>query len=80
MPDKQYRRIATEEAYAPSELFRRCLQLYATMDEPVPADAETMLRIELATGARIVSLPGKEGTVRGCSGVDLLAIERRRSL
>lgn len=57
------------------ELFRRCLSMYAGLDRPVPADAESALRVELSNGSRIISLPGKETTVRGYSGVDLLAID-----
>lgn len=57
------------------ELFRRCLSMYAGLDRPVRADAESALRVELSNGSRIVSLPGKEVTVRGYSGVDLLAID-----
>src|SRR5262249_14730232 len=53
-----------------AELFRRCLSMYAALDRPVPADAESLLRIELRNGSRIISLPGKELTVRGYSGVD----------
>jgi len=41
----------------------------------VPPSAESALRLELDNGSRIVSLPGKEGTVRGYSGVRLLAID-----
>src|SRR5207244_4416310 len=33
------------------------------------------LRLELANGSRIVSLPGDEATVRGFSGVALLVID-----
>ncbi len=57
------------------ELFRKCLGIYRALDKPVSAEAETALRLELANGSRIVSLPGKEGTVRGISKVDLLIID-----
>ncbi len=57
------------------ELFRACLSLYRALDRPVPAEAESALRLELATGSRIISLPGKEGTIRGISGVRLLIID-----
>jgi phage FluMu gp28-like protein len=36
---------------------------------------ETSLLLDLANGSRIVSLPGKEETVRGYSGVTLLIID-----
>ena len=57
------------------ELFRKVSDLYGGLLEPVPAEAESALRIELQNRSRIVSLPGKEATVRGYSGVDLLVID-----
>ena len=44
-------------------------------DRPVPASAENALSLELENGSRIVSLPGKEATVRGFSGASLLIID-----
>ncbi len=41
----------------------------------MPAEAESALRLELANGSRLVSLPGTERTVRGYSGVALLVID-----
>ncbi len=38
----------------------------------MPASAETQLQLELENGSRIISLPGKEGLVRGSSAVALL--------
>lgn len=58
-----------------SELFRKVAHFYQLLAEPVPAEAESALRLELKNGSRIVSLPGKEATVRGYSGVDLLVID-----
>jgi hypothetical protein len=57
------------------ELFKKCLSLYRIADKPVPPESETALTLTLENGSRIVSLPGKEGTVRGYSGVRLLAID-----
>ena len=57
------------------ELFRRCLALYRTLDRPVPAEAENALSLTLENGARIVSLPGTEKTIRGFSSVRLLVID-----
>ena len=57
------------------ELFRKCLSVYRALDRPVPVEAESALRLELETGSRIVSLPGKEETIRGYSGVRLLLID-----
>jgi hypothetical protein len=58
-----------------SELFLRALAIYRALGRPVPADAETRLRLELANGSRVISLPGSESTIRGYSAVDLLAID-----
>ncbi len=58
-----------------SELFRKCMDVYRALDRPVPAEAETALKLELENESRIVSLPGKEGTVRGISKVKLLIID-----
>lgn len=57
------------------ELFRKCLDLYRALDRPVSPKAENALSLELDNGSRIVSLPGKEGTIRGMSGVRLLIID-----
>lgn len=58
-----------------AELFRKCLAVYRAVGRPVPAAAESALQLELENGSRIVSLPGKEETIRGYSGVRLLAID-----
>ncbi len=57
------------------ELFRKALDTYRELDRPVPAQTESALRLELENGSRIISLPGKDHTVRGFSGVRLLAID-----
>jgi hypothetical protein len=57
------------------ELFRKCLDVYHAAGQSAPAEAESALRLELANGSRIVALPGKEGTIRSFSGVDLLIID-----
>jgi hypothetical protein len=41
----------------------------------VDAEAENRLSLELANGSRIVSLRGKEGTIRGYSGVRRLCVD-----
>jgi hypothetical protein len=57
------------------ELFRRVVTLWRAAGRPIPVSSETALSLTLATGSRIVSLPGKEGTVRGFSDVALLVID-----
>jgi|RhiMetdeSRZDD1v2_1073273.scaffolds.fasta_scaffold153455_4 terminase large subunit-like protein len=57
------------------ESFRRVLDLYRTLQTPIPTQAESALRLEFGNGSRIISLPGTESTVRGYSGVRLLVID-----
>ncbi|MFO7272856.1 MAG: terminase family protein [Sphaerobacter thermophilus] len=57
------------------ELFRKCIEVYRALDRPVPAEAESALRLELVGGSRLVSLPGTERTTRGFGAVDLLIID-----
>ncbi len=58
------------------ELYRKVRDVHAALsaDAPQPAE-ESALRLELANGSRIISLPGKEATVRGFSGVALLIVD-----
>jgi hypothetical protein len=58
-----------------SELFRKVLDHYRALATPIPTSAESVLRLELTNGSRLISLPGTEGTVRGYSGVRLLVID-----
>jgi hypothetical protein len=57
------------------ELFRKIMDVYGAAGRPVPPESETKLTLDLANGSRVVSLPGKEGTIRGYSGVSLLLID-----
>jgi phage terminase large subunit-like protein len=57
------------------ESFRKVQDLLARCPLPVPTQAESALRLELANGSRIVSLPGTEQTVRGYSQVRLLVVD-----
>jgi hypothetical protein len=54
------------------ELFKKCMQVYRTMDRPVPAESETALTLTLTNGSRIVSLPGSEASIRGFSAPRLI--------
>ncbi|MCX8207969.1 MAG: hypothetical protein N3G75_09125, partial [Methanothrix sp.] len=59
-----------------SELFRTVARFYhMSTAEMVPAESETALRLVLENGSRIISLPGKEQTVRGFASVSLLVID-----
>lgn len=57
------------------ELFKKATTAYRALGRPVPSESESALQLALDNGSRIVSLPGKEGTIRGYSGVRLLAID-----
>jgi hypothetical protein len=57
------------------ELFRKCLGFYRLVADSIPPESETRLTLELSNGSRIVSLPGKESTIRGYSGVSLLVVD-----
>ena len=57
------------------ELFRKTTDCYHSAGKPVPIKTSAALRLELANGSRIISLPGTEETVRGYSGVALLIID-----
>lgn len=57
------------------ELFRKCLSVYRLVASDVPPESETKLTLELGNDSRIVSLPGKESTIRGFSGVSLLLVD-----
>jgi hypothetical protein len=57
------------------ELFRKIRDVHAALGAAAPADVENRLSLELANGSRIVTLPGKEATIRGFSGVSLLIVD-----
>lgn len=57
------------------ELFRKCLSVYRLVASDIPPESETKLTLELGNGSRIVSLPGKETTIRGFSGVSLIIVD-----
>ncbi|MEX2281802.1 MAG: terminase family protein [Gemmatimonadota bacterium] len=58
------------------ELFRKCMQLYQSIDGPVPAIVhDSALRLELDNGSRIIALPGSESTTRGYSACTLVVID-----
>ena len=57
------------------ELFQKALAAYRAIAADLPADAESALRLQLTNGARIISLPGHESTIRGYSGVTLLVVD-----
>lgn len=57
------------------ELFRKCADIYHKAGALVAPSSETALTLTLTNGARIVSLPGNEATVRGYSGVRRIIVD-----
>lgn len=58
------------------ELFRKMKSAIASLPAlPVPIVEESAHRLEFANGSRIITLPGKEATIRGFSGVSLLVVD-----
>ncbi len=57
------------------ELLRKAVDAFKALGRPVATTTENTETIELANGSRIVALPGKEGTIRGYSGVRLLIVD-----
>jgi hypothetical protein len=57
------------------ELFRKALGFYHALPIKPPIKAESALRLELANGSRIVSLPGSERTTRGYSKASLIVLD-----
>lgn len=57
------------------EIFRKVLDGYHALNNPVAALAQTQSQLELANGSRIVCLPGREETLRGYSAPALLVLD-----
>jgi len=58
------------------ELYRYCSQAFKALGWPIPpTETETKSQVELANGARIISVPGKEANIRSIQGVTLLVID-----
>jgi len=57
------------------ELHRKVMEAHRASGASAPAEAETLLRLELANGSRIISLPGRtDATVRGYAA-DLVIVD-----
>ena len=57
------------------ELFRKVRDFYRDLGKPIGSETDTAFALEVANRSRVVSLPGKEQTVRGFSGASLLIID-----
>ena len=58
-----------------AELLRKVQDLYRALGHVVPTEAESVLKLELQGGSRILALPGKDASIRGFSAVRLLAVD-----
>jgi hypothetical protein len=58
-----------------NELLRKTRDFVTLLEPPVPLSAEAQQSLELANGSRIISLPAREGTIRGFSNVALLVFD-----
>jgi hypothetical protein len=66
--------LAPSERQA-KETFGKAAEFYRTLGNPIPADSDRKLGLELANGSRIEALPGTEKTIRGFSGTALLIVD-----
>jgi Terminase large subunit, T4likevirus-type, N-terminal len=57
------------------ELFRKVLASYHALPIKPQIRAESALRLELANGSRVISLPGSEKTTRGYSKAGLIILD-----
>ena len=57
------------------ELFRKVIAAYQALGQPISARRSNERELELKNGSRLVALPGREGTIRSFSGVDLLILD-----
>jgi Terminase large subunit, T4likevirus-type, N-terminal len=57
------------------ELFRKVLAFYHAIPSKPRVHAESALRLELANGSRVISLPGSEKTTRGYSKAGLIILD-----
>jgi Terminase large subunit, T4likevirus-type, N-terminal len=57
------------------ELYRYVRQAYNAIGRPFGAIKETETQLELGNGSRVVSLPGKEATIRSYQGCHLLVLD-----
>lgn len=58
-----------------AEMLRTIRLLHAKIEGEAPLGAESILKIEMANGSRIIALPGSERTVRGLAGVKLAVVD-----
>src|SRR5205823_10174033 len=57
------------------EIFRKVVHAWHALGRPLAAGRVNQSRLELANGARVVCLPGREETIRSFGGVNLLVLD-----
>jgi hypothetical protein len=68
--------LASPSLRQSQELFRKIKDLLNPLRFTAPEiEQETSLTLTFTNGSRIIALPGKEATIRGFSGVDLLIVD-----
>lgn len=58
-----------------AEMLRTIRLLHSKLGGTPSLGAESVLKIDLANGSRIIALPGTEKTIRGFAGADLVIID-----
>jgi hypothetical protein len=58
-----------------SELFRRVIEFWSALPNAPEAVQQSVLRLELENGSRVIALPGSEHTTRGYSAAGLVVID-----
>jgi terminase large subunit-like protein len=58
-----------------AELFRSLMVHFRRLPAAPEIKSESVLRVELANGSRIIALPGESNTVRGYSGASLIILD-----
>lgn len=56
-------------------LFEKLMTFYKDLGRPVPSRTENVFSLRLSNGSQIHALPGKDGTIRGFSNVNLMLID-----
>jgi hypothetical protein len=57
------------------ELFRKLVETFHVLGDPVPVVRELTFSLELGTGSRIIALPHDPATLRGFSGPHLIIVD-----
>jgi hypothetical protein len=67
--------IASPSQNQSGEMLRTLKRLHGQLDGAPGFATESVLRVELENGSRIIALPGSERTVRGYAGVSLVILD-----